>query len=162
MASGGLFWEAVALYRQYDPDIQVKLKDQKIVFSSGAEISFSHYENDAAAKKYQGIQISNIFYDEVTHADNEEQIWWLWSRLRSNSKNIHSIWMSCNPDNASWVLKYAEWYLYPEGHEHAGRPDPEKNGKIRYLLRIGGELFWSESAEYLIKTYGNPDLPDDH
>lgn len=54
MASGGLFWEAVALYRKYDPDIQVKLKDQKIVFSSGAEISFSHYENDAAAKKYQG------------------------------------------------------------------------------------------------------------
>lgn len=63
MASGGLFWEAVNLYREYDPNLQVKLKDQRLVFSSGAEISFSHYENDTAANKYQGIQISNIFYD---------------------------------------------------------------------------------------------------
>ena len=54
MASGGLFWEAVELYRKYDPKLQVKLKDQKLVFSSGAEVSFSHYENDTAANKYQG------------------------------------------------------------------------------------------------------------
>lgn len=99
---------------------------------------------------------------EVTHADSEDQIWWLWSRLRSEAKNIHSIWMSCNPDNTSWVLKYAEWYLYPEGHPLAGRPDPEKNGTIRYLLRIGGELYWGDTAEELIERYGNPDLPADH
>ena len=54
MASGGLFWEAVNLYTKYDSDIKVKMKDQKIIFSSGAEVSFSHYENDTAAKKYQG------------------------------------------------------------------------------------------------------------
>lgn len=54
MASGGLFHEAVKLYSQYDPKLKVKLKDQKLVFSSGAEISFSHYENDTASKKYQG------------------------------------------------------------------------------------------------------------
>lgn len=162
MASGGLFWEAVKLYTQYDPNLKVKLKDQKLVFSSGAEVSFSHYENDTAAKKYQGIQISNIFYDEVTHADNEEQLWWLWSRLRSDAKNIHSMWWSCNPDNSSWVLKYAMWWLYPEGHPEAGRPDPEKNGKIRYLLRIAGDLAWGDTKEELIEKYGNPNLPYDH
>lgn len=162
MASGGLFWEAVKLYTAFEPKIKVKLKDQKIVFPSGAEISFSHYENDTAAKKYQGIQISNIFYDEVTHADNEEQLWWLWSRLRSDSKNVHSMWWSCNPDNSSWVLKYAMWYLYPVGHELAGRPDPEKNGVIRYLLRIAGELVWGDTEEELIERYGDPRLPHDH
>lgn len=162
MASGGLFWEAVKLYTQYDPNLKVKLKDQKLVFSSGAEISFSHYENDTAAKKYQGIQISNIFYDEVTHADNEEQLWWLWSRLRSDAKNIHSMWWSCNPDFGSWVLKYAMWWLYPEGHPLAGRPDPEKNGVIRYLLRIAGDLVWGDTREELIEKYGDPSLPADH
>src|SRR5690625_2965942 len=162
MSSGGLFDEAVELYRKYDPKIKVKLRDQKIIFSSGAEITFSHYENDQAANKYQGIQISNIFYDEVTHSENEEQIWWLWSRLRSKAKNTHSIWMSCNPDNSSWVLKYAMWYLYPEGHELAGRPDPEKNGVVRYLLRIGGELSWGDTKEELIEKYGNSKLPHDH
>lgn len=159
MASGGLFWEAVKLYTSFEPNIKVKLKDQKIVFPSGAEISFSHYENDTAAKKYQGIQISNIFYDEVTHADNEEQLWWLWSRLRSDAKNVHSMWWSCNPDNASWVLKYAMWYLYPEGHELAGRPDPAKNGVIRYLLRINGDLVWGDTAQELKDKYGEDKEP---
>lgn len=161
MASGGLFQEAVKLYTQYDPDLKVRLKDQKVIFKSGAEISFSHYENANAAKKYQGIQISNIFYDEATHAD-EEDIWWLWSRLRSEANNVHGIYLSCNPDNASWLLKYAQWYLYPEDHPLAGRPDPEKNGVIRYLLRVGGELVWGETSLELIEKYGNPDLPDDH
>lgn len=159
MASGGLFWEAVGLYSQIDPKLKVKLKDQKVVFSSGAEISFSHYENDTAAKKYQGIQISNIFYDEVTHADNEEQLWWLWSRLRSNAKNTHSMWWSCNPQNDSWVLKYAMWYLYPKGHPLEGRPDPEKNGVIRYLLRINGDLVWGDTPEELQEKYGYDKQP---
>lgn len=162
MASGGLFQEAVKLYSQYDPELKIRLKDQKIVFSSGAEVSFSHYENDNAAKKYQGIQISNIFYDEVTHADNEEQLWWLWSRLRSDANNIHSMWWSCNPQNDHWVIKYAMWWLYPEGHPLAGRPDPDKNGVVRYLLRIAGDLVWGETREELIEKYGNPDLPHDH
>lgn len=161
MASGGLFQEAVKLYSQVDPNLKIKLKDQKVIFSSGAEISFSHYENANAAKKYQGIQISNIFYDESTHAE-EEDIWWLWSRLRSDATNTHGIWLSCNPDNASWLLKYAIWYLYPEGHELAGRPDPAKNGVIRYLLRVGGELVWGDTAQELIEKYGHPHLSDDH
>lgn len=72
-------------------DLKVHLKDQKVIFKSGAEISFSQLsENANAAKKYQGIQISNIFYDEATHAD-EEDIWWLWSRLRSEANNVHGI-----------------------------------------------------------------------
>lgn len=161
MASGGLFQEAVGLYGAFEPRIQIKLKDQKIVFPSGAEISFSHYENANAAKKYQGIQISNIFYDESTHAE-EEDIWWLWSRLRSKAKNVHGLVLSCNPDYSSWLLKYALPYLYPEGHELAGRPDPEKNGQIRYLLRINGEIVWGDSPEELVERYGNPLLPVGH
>lgn len=161
MASGGLFQEAVKLYSQFDPNLKIRLKDQKLVFSSGAEISFSHYENANAAKKYQGIQISNIFYDEATHAE-EEDIWWLWSRLRSEAKNVHGLVLSCNPDNQSWLLKYAMWYLYEEGHPLAGRPNPERNGVIRYLLRIAGDLVWGDTAEELIERYGNPDLPIDH
>jgi len=116
----------------------------------------------ATASEQTLIQISNIFYDEVTHADNEEQLWWLWSRLRSEAKNTHSMWWSCNPDSQSWVLKYAMWYLHPVGHPLAGRPDPEKNGVIRYLLRISGDLVWGDTSEELIEKYGNPKLPHDH
>lgn len=61
--AGGLFQEAVELYKKYDPKIQVKIKDQKIVFSSGAQVVFSHYDSDKAADLYQGLQISGIMVD---------------------------------------------------------------------------------------------------
>jgi len=56
MKEGGLFDEATALYREYSPNIKIKLKDQKIVFPSGASVSFSHYEDDKAANLYHGLQ----------------------------------------------------------------------------------------------------------
>jgi len=161
MKTGGLFDEAVGLYRQYSPEIKVKLKDQKICFPSGAIIAFSHYENRNAAQLYQGLQFSGIMYDEVSHSE-EEDIWWLISRLRSKANCPHSIWLTVNPDPDSWTLKYANWYLYQEGHPLAGRPNPELNGTVRWLLRVGGDVVWGESREELIIKYGKKDLPFDH
>lgn len=135
MKTGGLFDEAVHLYSQVDPKIKPKLKDQRIIFSSGGEVAFSHYENRNAAQLYQGLQISGILYDEASHA-MEEDIWWLISRLRTRAKMTPSIWLTCNPDPDSYLFNWIEdYYLYPEGHELAGRPIPERNGDIRWLLR---------------------------
>jgi phage terminase large subunit-like protein len=161
MKIGGLFEEAVSLYRQYCPDIGIKIKDQKITFPSGAAIAFSHYENRNAAQLYQGLQFSGIMYDESSHSE-EEDIWWLQSRLRSKANCPHSIWLTVNPDPDSWILKYVNWYLYQDGHPLAGRPDPELNGKTRWLLRIGGEIVWGETREELILKYGKKSLPADH
>lgn len=155
MKSGGLFEQAVDLYSKVDPGIKIKLKDQKIVFSSGASVSFSHYENDKAGQElYQGIEMCGTFYDEATHAD-ESHIWWLISRLRTTrAKMTPCIWLSCNPDPDSYLRTWVDWWLYPEGHEKYGLPDPEKNGKSRWMLRKAGELYWGNSAEELIEKYG--------
>ena len=158
MKAGGLFQAAVDMYKKYDPNIQVKIKDQRIIFSSGAQIVFSHYDSEKAAEMYQGLEISCIFYDEVTHAE-EHHIWWLISRLRSKAKVKHQIWLSCNPDNSSWVLKYAMPYLHQEGHPLAGRPDKDLNGTVRYLIRQGNDIVWGSSAEELIEKYGNKVRP---
>ena len=69
------------------------------------------------------------------------------------------MWWSCNPDVDSWVLKYALWYLHPEGHPLAGRPDPARNGIIRYLLRINGDLVWGDTYEELQEKYGYDKKP---
>lgn len=61
--AGGLMQEAIELYKKYDPALQVKVKDQKVVFSSGAQVVFSHYDSDKAADLYQGLQISGIMVD---------------------------------------------------------------------------------------------------
>lgn len=160
MKSGGLFEAACEMYRKVDPNIKIKLKDQKIVFDSGASVSFSHYENDKAADLYQGLEMSGIFYDEAAQA-LESHIWWLISRLRTKAKMTPTIWMSMNPDPSSFLRSWVNWWLYPEGHPNFGLPDPEKNGKIRYVLRKGGELFWGDSAEELIERHGNSALPID-
>lgn len=161
MKEGGLFDEAVSLYREYDPKIKIKLKDQKIVFTSGASVSFSHYEDDKAANLYQGLQLSNVFYDEATHA-SESHIWWLISRLRTKANLNPGIWLSCNPDPDSFLFDWVQWWLYPEGHEKYGLPDPEKNGITRYVLRVAGVMCWGDTPEELIVKYGNPNLPLDH
>jgi predicted phage terminase large subunit-like protein len=158
MKAGGLFMAAVDMYRKYDPKIQVKIKDQKIVFTSGAQIVFSHYDSEKASEMYQGLEISCIFYDEVTHAE-EHHLWWLISRLRSKASCKHQIWASCNPDNSSWLLKYAMPYLYQEGHPYAGRPDKELNGKVRYLIRQGNDIIWGDSVEEMKEKYGDKVKP---
>lgn len=160
MKSGGLFDAAVHLYSQVD-DIKIKMKEQKLVFSSGASVSFSHYENDKAGQMYQGLELSNVFYDEAAHA-SESHIWWLISRLRTKANLDPSIWLSCNPDPDSFLFNFVRFWLHPEGHPDYGLPDPEKNGKVRWILRREGNVFWGDSKEEMIVKYGNPDLPADH
>lgn len=162
MKEGGLFDEAVHLYTEaYGKQLKIKLKDQKLVFPSGASVSFTHYENDAAGNTFQGLQLSSAFYDEATHA-SEKHIWWLISRLRSQAKMKPNIWLTCNPEPDTWLRQYVDWWLYPEGHEKAGLSDPEKNGKPRFLLRINGELIWSDTYEEIFEKYKKRTLPDDH
>lgn len=158
MKEGGLFNAAIDIYKKVDPKLKVKLKDQKLVFSSGASVSFSHYENDKAADLYQGLEMAGTFYDEGAQA-SEAHIWWLISRLRSKAKVNPSIWISCNPDPDSFLRGWVDWWLYPEGHELAGLPDPEKNGKRRYILRKGGILYWADTKEELIIAHGSKSQP---
>jgi len=160
MKSGGLFDAAVHLYSQVD-DIKIKLKDQRIQFSSGASVSFSHYENDKAGQLYHGLELSNVFYDEASHAA-ESHIWWLISRLRTKAKMDPSIWLSCNPDPDSFLFEWVKWWLYDETSPNYGLPDPEKNGKVRWILRRDGVIFWGDSKEEMIVKYGKPNLPPDH
>jgi len=171
MKAGGLYEQAFRLYSKVFPGkIERKLKDQKLVFPSGASISFSHYENDSAENLYQGLELSSVFYDEGTHAE-EHHLWWLFSRLRTEAdmgvdpvtgKKIEAcMWVSCNPDPDSFLFDWVSWWLYPEGHPEHGLPDPEKNGITRYLLRYGGELVWGDSYDELYQKYKRHDLPDD-
>lgn len=161
MKEGGLFDEAVSLYRDIEPGIKIKYKDQKIVFPSRASISFTHYENDAAGNTFQGLQLSSVFYDEATHA-SEKHIWWLISRLRSKAKMKPSIWLTCNPDPDSYLRDWVEPWLYPEGHENEGLCNPDMNGKAKYILRQDGELRWADTREELIERYGKKWLPVEH
>lgn len=161
MKSAGLFEDALYLYRQVYPNVVPKYKDQKIVFPSGATVSFSHYESDKDSEKWRGIQSSNFMYDESTDAE-EHHIWFLISRLRTRAKMTPGIWLTCNPSPDHWLRKWVDFWLYPEGHPKFGMPDPEKQGLERWIIRQNGEMMWGDTKEELIYRYGKPELPLDH
>jgi len=62
-----------------------------------------------------------------------------------------------NPDPDSWVKKWVQYYLYPEGHEEFGRPDPDKQGKVRWFIRDGNDMIWAESREEMFQRHGRRD-----
>lgn len=161
MKAGGLFEEAYQMYSAFDPGLKMRIKDQKLVFSTGASVSFSHYENSKSSEIYRGLQLSSVFYDEATDAA-EEDIWFLIGRLRTQAKMTPSIWLTCNPNPDSYLRNWVDWWLYPEGHPQAGLPNPERNGVIRYMVRLDGQLYWGASKKIVIEKWGNPDLPHDH
>lgn len=161
MKSGGLFEEAYEMYKSSCPGVKIRLKDQKIIFPSGASVSFSHYESSRSSEIYRGLQLSSVFYDEGTDA-NEEDIWFLISRLRTKAKMSPSIWITCNPTPFSYLRRWVDWWLYPQGHPKAGLPDPKKNGVMRWMVRLSGEIYWGDSKEELIKKYGIKKYPVDH
>lgn len=159
--SGGIWGEALDLYRAYEPKIKFNSTLMKIVFPSGAEVSFSGLETEDDIEKFRGLQLSHAMIDEAVQIQ-EKAVLMVLSRLRSKAKMVPSLGLTCNPSPDGYLRGWVDWYLYPEGHELAGRADPEKDGKIRYFLRLNNEMIWSESYQELVDAYKIPNLPDDH
>jgi len=153
MKPGAIWDEAKALYREVDPNCQIKIKDLKIVMSSGAEIGFSHFERVDNTDAYQGSQLSSVVFDELTHFE-ESQFLYLLSRLRTKADMKPVARCTTNPDGTSWARKWIDWYLYPKDHELFGRPDPEKQGVVRWFIRKDNEMLWANSREEMFELHG--------
>jgi predicted phage terminase large subunit-like protein len=67
--------------------------------------------------------------------------------------------LTCNPSPLSFLREWVDWWLLPEGHEHAGRADPDKCGVRRWFIRIDNEMVWGDSREELIDKFGEDVLP---
>ena len=154
---GGAFDAACKLYKIFDPKCRITLRPMQVIFSSGAKINFKGFADDRAKEDYRGKQLSGVMVDEGTQL-TEDQIDMLISRLRTEAKMTANIWITCNPDPDSYLFEWVEWYLYPkgtviDGNLVEGRPDPKKNGKLRYMLRVNGKYVFESSKEELIEKY---------
>ena len=123
---GGLFWAAVKMFQAYNPEVTYttqpmvikfphpdpKLKRKKV---KGATISFTGLDDQEGMNAIQGINISAAMVDEACQI-GEEEFWWLTTRLRTDADMSPNIWLTCNPDFSSFVLKqFVNWWLYPRG-----------------------------------------------
>lgn len=147
--TGGAFRTALQMFAPLG--ITHTKQPMVITFPSGATIEFIGLDGEDGMNKIQGLEISAAMIDEGTHID-EEEFWWTVSRLRTNADMMPNIWVTCNPDPDSFLFKFVEQYVYPKGtyingELVEGRPDPEKNGKVLYYLRVGDDVLFRDTAE---------------
>lgn len=156
---GSAFSEAVKMFTAYDKRVRYTKQPMCIYFPSGATINFTGLDGEAGMNAIQGIQISAAFLDEATHF-SEEEVMWVISRLRTSANMKPCLWLTCNPDFSSFLCKWLEpFHLYPRGtylndELVEGRPKPEADGVIRYYIRHGNDMVWSDSSDKLIEEYG--------
>ncbi|MGN7734384.1 phage terminase large subunit [Ensifer sp. 22564] len=146
---GGLWDESEKLY----PNLNAKPKvapDLSWTFPSGASVSFAHLEHDKTVSNWQGSQIPLICFDELTHF-SAKQFWYLLSRNRSMCGVRPYVRATCNPDADSWVAEFISWWI----DQDTGLPIPERAGKLRWFVRIGDAVIWSDDPEKLAE-YKNP------
>lgn len=122
-------------------------------FPSGAVIKFAHLEHSNTVLAYQGAQIPLIMWDEICHFE-ENQFWYLMSRLRSLSGIPGYVRATCNPDPDSFIYKLISYWIGSNGY-----PIKERSGVLRWFIRINDEMKWGDSKQELINLYGDEQTP---
>ena len=118
--------------------------DQQLV----SKVTFAHIAGDDELKNWQGSQLCEIGFDELTHF-TESVFFYMLSRNRSVCGVRPFIRATCNPDANSWVAKFIEWWIYQE----TGYPIPERSGKIRWFIRREETVHWADTRKELWKKF---------
>lgn len=121
---------------------------------SGAVIEMRHLQHEKDKHAHQGKQYAAAYFDEVTEFE-EGQFWYLMSRLRTTSGVRPYARGTCNPDPDSWVRRFIDWWIGPDGYAI-----PERSGVIRWFARAGDEIVWADTREQLLEQHPQLDASD--
>lgn len=113
-----------------------------------SKVTFAHIEKDLDVHKWQGSQICEIGFDELTHF-SEKIFFYMLSRNRSTCGVTPFVRATCNPDADSWVAKFIEWWI----DQDTGYPIPERSGKIRWFIRRDEKIYWANTRQELWKKF---------
>lgn len=117
-------------------------------FPSGASISFGHMQHEQDVLKWHSSEIALIELDELT-TFTEHQFVYMLTRNRSTCGVRPYMRAGCNPDAASWVARWVEWWIDPS----TGYPIPERAGRVRWFVRDGETIRWGDSKAALEASY---------
>jgi predicted phage terminase large subunit-like protein len=117
-------------------------------FPTGAEVKCHHLDNNQ--DDWQGTQCTEFLVDEAQQC-NEEDVWYLTSRLRSQSKRKHQLRLTCNPLNTSFLCKWLEkgGYILENG-----LPNPDMDGVSSFMLELNGEFHFYKTRKEIETLYG--------
>lgn len=133
------------MYSQYG-NFNRSRDDRTWNFNAGGKLRFSYYGDSLEdfKKRFQGKQYNYIGIDEITHIPYEKFKYL--ATCNRNGAGLHNrIWGTCNPDPDSWVRKFIDWWIGPDGF-----PIPERDCKIRYCFMDGDSvdtIYWGNTPE---------------
>jgi predicted phage terminase large subunit-like protein len=107
-------------------------------FPSGASGRFAGLQYDKDLEDWKGAQIALIGFDQLEEF-TEKQFFYMFSRNRSTCGVRPYIRASCNPDPDSFLASLLAWWIDAEGWALT-----ERSGVIRWLIRVGDDLVWSD------------------
>lgn len=145
---GSLWDTANELYTQLGAK-PLQSPHHHFVFNTGAKINLHHMEHEKDRFDWQGSQIPDVKFDEVTHF-TWMQFNYMFSRLRSMSGIPGRIRATCNPDPDHWLRSFIDWWIGEDGF-----PIPERSGVIRYVVIVGDEIVWADNPQILKDKYPN-------
>ena len=114
----------------------------------GAKVTFAHIERDSELDAWQGSQICELCFDELTHF-SENTFFFMLSRNRSACGVKPFVRATCNPDADSWVARFIEWWI----DRDTGYPIPERSGVIRWMIRRNEVIYWADKKEDLWEEF---------
>lgn len=147
VCEGGLRDTAMDVY-PYLGGVYRSQPSPMFIFPSGAKITFGHLNQENEVLAWQGSQIPFIGFDELTHY-SQWQFEYMMSRMRSTCGVIPYCRATTNPDSDSWVATLLSWWI----DQDTGYPIKERSGKLRYFIRVNGQMMWADTREELVSRY---------
>jgi predicted phage terminase large subunit-like protein len=143
---GGIWDTAMGFY----PQIGATPRGcSEFTFPSGAAVSFDYLAHDKDVFKFKSSQIALLLFDELTHF-SEYQFFYMLSRNRSTCGVKPYVRATTNPDADSWVARFIAWWIDKE----TGLPIPERDGVVRWFVRLGDAIHWGDSPDELAGATG--------
>lgn len=143
--AGGIWQEAVPIFRKMFPDCKVRMNELEIyVPSTNSYLKFKSLQHPSDVDKALGAQYSAIFFDEATTFPFETYILPLLGRLRSAKTNYApQMFWSTNPKFDHGIYHWIkDFYL-----DEYGIPLKEKSNIERWFVIQNDKPLWFETKE---------------
>jgi len=145
---GGLLDESRPIYSSQGGTLRESPKIDWSFPPFNNRIHFDHLQYDKTVTGYDGAQICYIGFDQLEHF-TEYQFFYMLSRNRSTCGIRPCIRATANPDADSWLASFIRWWI----DQDTGYPIEERGGVIRWFVRDGNQIIWSDSKEEIEQEY---------
>lgn len=123
--AGSLWSEGVKMFTPHG--VSSNRVEMQWSFPIGSEVRCHHLDNNP--DDWQGSQLTKIIVDEAQQCE-EDDVWYLTSRLRSRSKVKNQLLLTCNPLNTSFLR---HWLMESGYVGEDGLPIKEMDGVTTYM-----------------------------